>query len=129
MISLHSDEAPSTPFDTFNGILASAVTMHASDVYIRPTPKGARVQFRVDGRVQDRPLIARDHGNGVVRCAKMFARLDIAKEHCAQDGTCRQVIQNTTYYFRVTSQPAKHGEEISIRIQKGAGASSPNGKR
>lgn len=102
---------------TMRSTLASAVTMRASDVHIRPAANGVEVLFRIDGNMVHQRDIMTEVAALVVNRIKVFARLDIAEHRRPQDGAgAFRLESGRSIDVRVSVVPTVLGESVVIRL-------------
>jgi len=99
-------------------LLNSAYLQGASDIHIDPTPKGARIRFRVDGQLEVHKQIAVDIYAELTGRLKVMAGLDIAEKRSPQDGRFRHVFPGNRgkVDLRVATLPTRYGERLTLRL-------------
>lgn len=97
-------------------MIASASSMHASDIHIEPCQEELRVRFRVDGILmeQDSPNLSAHPA--IISRLKIMANLDISERRLPQDGRIRVRIHNRAIDLRLSLTPSIHGEKCVIRL-------------
>ena len=99
----------STLFDGFRST--------ASDVHIESTPRGARIQYRLDGVLAPGGSIdGRELAEQVISRIKVLGQLDVGERRLPQDGRFRVRIEGRDVDFRVSVMPSTHGEDAVLRI-------------
>ena len=111
------DNASEAPIIRYvNEMIERAVALGASDVHLRPKPGGARLRYRVDGRLIDmQPPIAQDLPAIISRC-KILARLDIAERRLPQGGRIKFITDGRAIDLRVSTIPEIQGEGVVFRV-------------
>jgi general secretion pathway protein E len=99
----------STLFDAFRSA--------ASDIHVESTPRGARIQYRLDGVLAPGGTIdGRELAEQVVSRIKVLGQLDVGERRLPQDGRFRVRIEGRDVDFRVSIMPSSHGEDAVLRI-------------
>lgn len=112
-----SDEEPaSSAVERINTLLQQALQRRASDIHIEPQADGVRVRFRIDGVLQQQPVIANENGAPLLARLKILASLDIAERRTPQDGQFSLLLNNQTASFRLSTLSTRHGEKAVIRL-------------
>ena len=98
--------------------LLEAVRKGASDVHIEPDPDGgARVRFRLAGRLYEQPAPPRGLAAQVVSRAKVLAGMDIAEHRLPQDGMTQvRAGGGRVVDIRVSTIPVADGERVVMRL-------------
>ena len=99
-----------------NSILAEAVHLRSSDIFIEPEEKSLRVRFRVDGLLQEGLSTVKSMHAGVVSRIKVMSNLDIAEHRIPQDGRFKITIREKEIDFRVSVLPCFFGEKVVLRV-------------
>ena len=97
-------------------ILTRGVKEGASDVHIEPRLGEARVRFRVDGVLVERPAFAVGFSASVTSRLKVMAAIDIAEKRLPQDGTFRVEILGKAVDVRISTFPTEYGEKVVLRL-------------
>jgi type II secretory ATPase GspE/PulE/Tfp pilus assembly ATPase PilB-like protein len=103
--------------DLLSDILIAAIRSVASDVHFEPYGIGARVRFRVDGRM----LSYSDELSGstyrqLAARVKVLAEMDTTRIRRPQDGRFVMYVDDRRLEFRVTVSPCHLGEKIVLRV-------------
>ncbi|MEI7447138.1 MAG: GspE/PulE family protein [Burkholderiales bacterium] len=99
----------STLFDAFRSA--------ASDIHVESTPRGARIQYRLDGVLAPGGAIdGRELAEQVISRIKVLGQLDVGERRLPQDGRFRVRIEGRDVDFRVSVMPSAHGEDAVLRI-------------
>jgi general secretion pathway protein E len=116
-IELLRDAASDAPVIRFvQESIASAVTLAASDIHLRPTRTGAEMLFRIDGELRPQPA---PEGRGlasIVSRLKILANLDISERRLPQDGRIRANVAGRPVDIRLSTMPHVHGEGAVLRL-------------
>ncbi|MBK6939369.1 MAG: type II/IV secretion system protein [Planctomycetes bacterium] len=99
-----------------DAILARALREGSTDVHIEPEERLVRLRFRVDGMLRSVEMLPVESGAAVVARVKVLAQLDIAEHRRPQDGRFRTEIAGRAIDLRVSTIPARHGENTVLRI-------------
>lgn len=101
-------------------ILREGYLGRASDVHIATEEDGLRVRLRVDGRLRDYPVQAREEtAAGLVSRIKVLSGLDIAETRLPQDGGFSYRLGppiDREFNIRVATAPTRLGERITMRL-------------
>ncbi|MFH1097267.1 MAG: ATPase, T2SS/T4P/T4SS family [Candidatus Desantisbacteria bacterium] len=93
-------------------ILSSAINNHASDIHLEPTGNSFRIQYRIDGILQEIARLPKDIEEQLISRLKVIAKLVIYKKKLPQDG---RIITNDGE-LRISFLPTIHGEKAVIRV-------------
>jgi type II secretory ATPase GspE/PulE/Tfp pilus assembly ATPase PilB-like protein len=101
-----------------NQVLYRAVVEGASDIHIENLENRIRVQFRMDGLLQERKTsITKDVVRSVISVFKVDASLDITEHRRSQDGVFKMCIGKDRFVdFRVNLHSTDFGQDAVIRI-------------
>ena len=101
-----------------NDTLLEAIRRGASDVHLDPAPDGgARVRFRLSGRLYDRPAPPRGLAAQLVSRVKVLAGMDIAEHRLPQDGMTQvRAGGGRAVDIRVSTIPVADGERVVMRL-------------
>ena len=99
-----------------NEIITQAVDARASDVHIEAQETGARVRFRVDGKLQTARVVANADRAAVASRLKVMAALNISEKRRPQDGRAQLSVRGRTIDLRLSTLPTQFGESIVLRI-------------
>ncbi len=114
-----SQEAPVVKYT--DALLAKAVRMKASDLFIEPRETTVRVRFRLDGLLQEIDAPPRQLHAAIVSRIKVMSELNIAETRLPQDGHFSRRIDERQIDFRVSVLPSSYGGNVCIRVlDKGA---------
>ncbi len=104
-------------------MVAKAVEMGASDVHIEPQADKVGCRFRIDGVLQEMPVLPREYDAAMVSRIKIMGNLDIAEKRLPQDGRVQMQVSLTGRQagtkkvdLRISTFPTMHGENLVIRI-------------
>jgi type IV pilus assembly protein PilB len=102
----------------FDAIVLDAIAERASDIHLEIYGKWVRVRLRVDGDLHDvvHYRLTVVQLRGLINVLKIKAGLDIAERRLPQGGRFRTRARDTTFDFRVQTQPSLHGEHAVIRL-------------
>ncbi|MBQ3810666.1 MAG: type II/IV secretion system protein, partial [Kiritimatiellae bacterium] len=101
-----------------NDTLLDAVRRGASDVHFDPAPDGgARVRFRLSGRLYDQAPPPRGLAAQLVSRVKVLAGMDIAEHRLPQDGMTQvRAGGGRAVDIRVSTIPVADGERVVMRL-------------
>lgn len=101
-----------------NQILHEAGRRGATDVHIEPSRGKMAVRYRVDGVLSDAhlPVDIRYLASAIISRIKIMSGMDIVEKRLPQDGRSRIQIGNEEFDLRISSMPARHGEDMAIRL-------------
>ena len=104
--------------DLVDQILAEALRLRATDVHFEPCAGSVRLRYRIDGILQSIPVPGelRRLYAAIVSRLKVMAELDISERRLPQDGRISMKTKGESYDLRVSVIPAKHGENLCLRI-------------
>ncbi len=106
-----------------NGLLARAVKEKASDIHIEPYENEIMVRFRIDGALQDKMQLPRQHSSTLATRIKIIGKLNIAEKRVPQDGRINFRVAGKEVDVRLSVLPTNHGERIVMRLlDKSSGA-------
>ncbi|MDB5099663.1 MAG: putative type secretion system protein HxcR [Cyanobacteria bacterium RYN_339] len=118
-------EGDAPVIELVNRILAQAVQKGASDLHIRPTPKGVSVKLRMDGVMQPLMELPKELEGSVISRIKIMADLNIAERRRPQDGRCSIQVDGKPIDLRVACISSHWGEMMVLRILRSMNV--PNG--
>ncbi|MDQ6995368.1 MAG: ATPase, T2SS/T4P/T4SS family [Mariprofundaceae bacterium] len=99
-----------------NRVLLEGVQVGASDIHLFPVIDGARVDFRVNGLLQQYMKTSRETLSLMISRIKIVSLMDISKHMMPQDGRIQMNLSNRNVEFRVSCMPDILGESIVLRI-------------
>ena len=102
--------------DFLLNIIHEAKAIGSSDIHFEVFEAIRRVRFRIDGKLIERFLIAKDEYPKIINQLKIKAGLDIAEKRLPQDGRINIKEGNEEFDIRVSSLPTLHGEKIVLRL-------------
>ncbi len=92
---------------------------NASDIHIDPYETSIRVQFRIDGILQDIYTIPKNFHNEIISRIKILANLRTDEHQAAQDGRFRIIHKdNSKLDLRISIIPTYYGENAVLRLLK-----------
>ena len=104
---------------TLQSLLASAISLRASDIHIDSYAEHVQVRFRIDGVLHRMASLepARDRLAALINIIKIEAGMDITETRLPQGGSFRKRDQDGRIYdFRIQMVPTVHDESAVIRI-------------
>jgi general secretion pathway protein E len=99
-----------------NDMITEGVEMGASDIHIEPFKHQIELRYRVDGVLHTRQGPRLEDYAAVVSRIKILAELDIAERRVPQDGRIRTRAAGREVDIRVSTIPARHGEDVVLRL-------------
>ncbi|MBF8267190.1 MAG: type secretion system protein GspE [Dehalococcoidia bacterium] len=96
-------------------ITLQAIKGRASDIHMRPGKDSARVLYRVDGVLQDGPVVPLTLHEGMISRIKVLANMNITETRRPQDGHFSMSFGERQVDFRVSTTPTTWGELMVIR--------------
>lgn len=101
-------------------IIATAVSLGASDIHLEPKYEQMQVRLRVDGRMLPQKGIAGDIGVQVASRVKVLSRVDISERRMPQDGQMTHMLgEGRRLHLRVSTFPCSQGEKVVLRLLQG----------
>ncbi len=110
-----------SPVEIIDTLLAEALAKRASDIHIKPEPKGLVIKFRVDGLLNEYGIIALEQANQIIARLKVLARLRTDEHNLPQDGRfpcSAKASQDKPQDFdiRLAITPTHFGEAAVLRL-------------
>jgi type IV pilus assembly protein PilB len=102
--------------DFLHSLIEEANSLQCSDIHIERYENSSRIRFRMDGRLFERYIIAKDDYPTLINKIKILANLDIAEKRLPQDGRILFKNKEKNYDIRVSVIPGLHGEKIVLRL-------------
>jgi type IV pilus assembly protein PilB len=99
-----------------NRTILDGVNAKASDIHIFPVLDGARVDFRVNGILQQYMVLSERALRPLISRIKIVAGMDISEHRLPQDGRIQMHASNREVEFRVSIMPGLLGESAVLRI-------------
>ncbi|MFA6119647.1 MAG: GspE/PulE family protein [Parachlamydiales bacterium] len=99
-----------------NSVILEAITQNASDIHFEPENEILKIRYRIDGVLQQRDYISKEHLSQIITRIKVMAKLDIAEKRLPQDGRIKLMINKREIDFRISTIPTVFGERIVLRI-------------
>ena len=97
-------------------LLAQALTLHASDIFIDPKGDSAQIRFRVDGGLRLIEENDPDFSTKIINVIKVAAGMDITERRRPQDGAFSLTGPLGDISLRVATVGAFGGEKVAMRI-------------
>jgi type IV pilus assembly protein PilB len=97
-------------------IIFTGIDMGATDIHIGPDTKGARVRFRIDGRLRHAMYLPKSLLAAIVSRVKIMGSMNIAENRVPQDGGTTISRKNLKYDVRISTFPVVDGENIVLRL-------------
>lgn len=99
-----------------NRTILDGVNTKASDIHIFPVLDGARIDFRVNGLLQQYMVLSEKALRPLISRIKIVAGMDISEHRLPQDGRIQMHASNREVEFRVSVMPGLLGESAVLRI-------------
>ncbi len=99
-----------------NAIIAEAVKLKASDIHMEPEEHFIRIRYRIDGVLQQQHLLHKAFWSGMAVRIKVLSEMDMTETRLPQDGRMEMIVHGRRIFFRVSTLPTLHGENIVLRI-------------
>ncbi|MDR3547906.1 MAG: GspE/PulE family protein [Candidatus Pacebacteria bacterium] len=100
----------------FEGVLAAAFALRASDIHIEPEDKLVRMRFRLDGLLTDVFSFDQHTYHLLNSRIKVLSGLKLNIDNRAQDGRFSVVMNGTEIEIRTSMIPGNYGESIVMRL-------------
>ncbi|MBQ7693689.1 MAG: Flp pilus assembly complex ATPase component TadA [Lentisphaeria bacterium] len=98
-------------------LLAQALTLHASDIFIDPKAGNASViRFRVDGALRIIEEIDADQGSKIINVIKVVSGMNISERRRPQDGSFSLTGPFGDISLRTATVGSLGGEKVALRI-------------
>lgn len=106
-------------------LLTRALAKQASDIHLDPTEEGARIRFRIDGRMRLERVETSETATEFTSYIKVLANLDISERRAPQDGNIDLPFDGKSISLRVATVPTVWGEHVTLRLLSRTGEVSP----
>jgi type IV pilus assembly protein PilB len=105
-----------------NHIVTEGIERDCSDILIEPDRAGAKVRYRVDGRLlyREGALSSGMHA-AILSRLKVLANLDITERRMPQDGRVSCEVGARSYDLRLATVNTKYGEKMTLRLLDSTG--------
>jgi type IV pilus assembly protein PilB len=111
-----TDDEPGTAAELAESIMQRAVALGATDIHIEPLEEKTLVRYRIDGILQNGPVVPRPMHMALMSRIKILAGLDIAESRLPQDGRMRLKFGIRNIDIRVSTFPTVYGEDVVLRV-------------
>ena len=119
---MNPNELPDNAVELVSGLLLTAVSRGATDLYWLPTANSTEVRLRIAGREEVLTRVPDGIAQQALTHLKVRAGLLTYKTKIAQDGNLElQNADGKTIMARVASMPTSRGERLTIRMQQSNG--------
>lgn len=103
--------------DSSQALIARAIAVHASDIFILPSPAGFELKLRHDRQLIVLELMTQQEGQALINHLKYAAQMDVAEHRRPQVGACEYEIADAKYALRLSSiGNFQDRESLVIRI-------------
>ena len=99
--------------------LYAAIKESATDVHFDPGDGGARVRYRIDGRLVERMRPPPQTHAALVAALKAMAGAPAGGTHGAAEGVIRVQLDGRPMDLRLAAAPVGHGERVVVRVGDG----------
>lgn len=97
-------------------LLHDAVIARATDIHVEPYEGGARLRFRIDGRMRDAGFISQEVAQQVVNQMKVLARLDPIVSPLPLESRWQESFGDEKTDIRLTAIACHGGEKLHARL-------------
>lgn len=106
--------------ELFKFLAQQAYLLDSSDIHIEPEKEGARIRFRIDGRLHVVGNLSEDRYKLLLNDIQMRARIrwnaDYPQSGSTRESLLNQDKENTDVNMRIETIPTIHGSDVVIRI-------------
>lgn len=99
-----------------NQIIQEAIQKEATDIHFEPDPTTLRVRYRIDGVLNQGPVVPKSLIPPLFSRMKIMAGLNIAETRLPQDGRFAIVAEGREIDIRVSTFPIIYGENVVLRL-------------
>lgn len=100
----------------FDVVLASAMSLDASDIHIEPEENETRLRFRLDGILTDITVFDKRTYELILSRVKLVAGLKLNIRNNSQDGRFSIKVGEKETEIRTSTMPGNYGESIVLRL-------------
>ncbi|OFZ17720.1 MAG: hypothetical protein A2Z20_00380, partial [Bdellovibrionales bacterium RBG_16_40_8] len=98
-------------------ILREGFEGRASDIHFEPSSECFIVRYRVDGVLREgADKYTKEVGAEIINRIKVLSSLDMTNKFTPQDGQMQMELSRDSVFARVSTLPAKHGENVVMRL-------------
>lgn len=97
-------------------LLASALSLHASDIHVEPEEGAILLRLRIDGLMHDITRLEAHAYRLLLSRIKLLSQMKLNIHHAAQDGRFSVVLGETEIQIRSSILPGEYGENIVLRV-------------
>jgi len=97
-------------------MIEEAFDVYASDIHIESYEEVCRIRFRIDGKLMEQYIVARENYPSLINQIKIIANLDISEKRLPQDGRILFEGGGKKFDVRVSCLPTIYGEKIVLRL-------------
>jgi general secretion pathway protein E/type IV pilus assembly protein PilB len=97
-------------------LIAEANDIGCSDIHIESYEERSRIRFRIDGKLIEKYVIAKEEYPALINKLKIRANLDIAEKRLPQDGRISFEEGGSKFDIRVSVLPTLYGEKVVMRL-------------
>lgn len=99
-----------------DALINDAISLHASDIHLRPEALRVRLLYRIDGSLHQMHDFERSLLPAMISRVKIMGRMNIAERRVPQDGHCSFAHPSGNVDLRLSTIPTHFGESLVIRI-------------
>ena len=105
-------------------MIQAACLQSASDIHLIPCEGTLKIQFRIDGVLENYREIPMEAQQGLINRLKVMAELDIAEKRVPQDGSFSMHLgkNSTKLDVRLATLPTRFGERLTMRLLGSSGS-------
>jgi CheY-like chemotaxis protein len=108
--------ATSSVIEMCNQIIARAVEVGASHVFMECGPQSGTIRYQVRGVMESMPALPAAVAHPIRDRFKIMARVGSAVQHRAQEGTFRLTVKGQPTQVRLSTQPNQGSERLIMEI-------------
>lgn len=97
-------------------IVMQGVRERATDIHVEPDEAMVRLRYRIDGMLQQGPLLPKALQPAIEARLKVMAGLDVTERRLPQDGRIGFKIGHKEIDLRVSTLPTQFGESVVMRV-------------
>ncbi|MCY2983390.1 MAG: GspE/PulE family protein [Planctomycetota bacterium] len=105
-------------------MIQAACLQSASDIHLIPCEGTLKIQFRIDGVLENYREIPMEAQQGLINRLKVMAELDIAEKRAPQDGSFSMHMGKSSAKLdiRLATLPTRFGERLTMRLLGSSGS-------
>lgn len=111
-----SEQSTFSATEEVNNLLRYAIETKASDLHLESFENHTLIRYRINGALQEKKIVSRNHIFSIISRLKFLANIDIAERRLPQDGRLQYTIDSVTVDFRLSTLPTQFGESVVLRV-------------